>query len=194
MVLAKTPDALPLIRDEFNSRLTRVELPRGFTTFIAPFETRFEYFARNTPFASRTSSESSSWPLVVMMLVIAGLFVLLPTVNLVNLNVSRILERSSEIGVRKAFGAPTGSLVWQFVVENIILTLGGAALAFVLAALVLRAFNASGIAPYAQLTINLRVFAYGVLMAVLFGLISGVYPAWRMARLHPVSALRGAKR
>ena len=43
---------------------------------------------------------------------------LLPTVNLVNINLSRILERASEIGVRKAFGASSRTLVGQFVVEN----------------------------------------------------------------------------
>ena len=39
--------------------------------------------------------------------------------------------------------------------------------------------------------INLRVFAYGMVLAVVFGLISGVYPAWRMSRLNPVDALKG---
>ncbi len=54
----------------------------------------------------------------------ALLFMLLPTVNLVNLNVSRIMERASEIGVRKAFGASSRTLVGQFVVENLVLTAG----------------------------------------------------------------------
>jgi putative ABC transport system permease protein len=44
------------------------------------------------------------------------------------------------------------------------------------------------------LTVNLRVFAYGMAFAVLFGLISGVYPAWRMSRLNPVQALKGGSR
>ena len=52
---------------------------------------------------------------------------LLPAVNLVNLNISRIMERASEIGVRKAFGASSRTLVGQFVVENLVLTLVGAA-------------------------------------------------------------------
>ena len=56
---------------------------------------------------------------------------LLPAVNLVNLNASRIMERASEIGVRKAFGASSRTLVGQFVVENVVLTLIGAALGFV---------------------------------------------------------------
>ena len=43
---------------------------------------------------------------------------LLPTMNLVNINLSRILDRASEIGVRKAFGASSRTLVGQFLVEN----------------------------------------------------------------------------
>src|SRR5207302_1154179 len=43
-------------------------------------------------------------------------------------------------------------------------------------------------------TVNIRVFAYGVLLALAFGLVSGVYPAWRMAQTHPVEALKGGRR
>ena len=45
----------------------------------------------------------------MFLVILALLFITLPTVNLVNVNISRILERASEIGVRKAFGAPTRS-------------------------------------------------------------------------------------
>ncbi len=119
---------------------------------------------------------------------------LLPAVNLVNLNTSRIMERASEIGVRKAFGASSRTLVGQFVVENLVLTLVGAAVGFVVAALLLQVINASGMIQYAQLQLNYRIFGWGVLLAVAFGLLSGVYPAWRMSRLHPVLALKGASR
>ena len=72
------------------------------------------------------------------------------------------MERASEIGVRKAFGAPTRTLVGQFLVENMILTLVGGAIGFVLSMLVLRAMNQSGFIRYARFTINPRVFAYGM--------------------------------
>ena len=85
-------------------------------------------------------------------------------------------------------------LVGQFLVENVVLTLVGAALGFVFAAWLLRAVNASGIIQYASLQLNYRIFAWGVGLAVAFGLLSGVYPAWRMSRLHPVEALKGAAR
>jgi putative ABC transport system permease protein len=112
----------------------------------------------------------------------------------VNLQVSRILERASEIGVRKAFGASSRTLVGQFVVENVALSLVGGALGFVLSRLVLDALSASGVLAYARFTVNSRVFLYGLGFALFFGVLSGVYPAWRMSRLHPVEALRGSTR
>ena len=62
--------------------------------------------------------------------------------------------------MRKAFGAPTRTLVAQFVVENVILTLIGGAIGLVLSALVLRALNQSGFIAHSAFAINARVFAY----------------------------------
>jgi putative ABC transport system permease protein len=118
------------------------------------------------------------------------LFMLLPTVNLININLSRILERSSEIGVRKAFGASSRTLIGQFVAENILLTLIGGLIGFVTSFLVLQVITRSGLIQYAQFHVNYRIFLYGLLTALFFGVFSGVYPAYRMSRLHPVEALR----
>ena len=105
------------------------------------------------------------------------------------------MEQAVELaGVRKAFGAPSRTLVLQFVTENVLLTFVGALVGLVLSALVLRAINASGVAGGLGLAMNLRIFAWGLLFALVFGVLSGVYPAWRMSRLHPVHALKGATR
>ena len=61
------------------------------------------------------------------------------------------MERASEIGVRKAFGASTGTLVTQFVVENVLLTLLGGAIGFVLSAVVLKAITAAELIEHARL-------------------------------------------
>jgi putative ABC transport system permease protein len=192
VALARTVDDLPKIREEFNARVARIELPdKAYKTLVAPFETKYDSLARESPFADRSSPERQGSKLTWFLVIAALLFVTLPTVNLVNVNISRILERASEIGVRKAFGAPTRTLVAQFVVENVILTLIGGAVGLVLSALALRALNQSGFIAHSAFTINARVFACAVLLAIGFGLISGVYPAWRMARLRPVEALKG---
>lgn len=118
------------------------------------------------------------------------LFLLLPTLNLVSLNITRISERSSEIGVRKAFGASSKILVIQFMVENIILTLIGGLIGVVLSFVIIQLINNSHFVENLHLSINFTVLSYSLLACLLFGLISGVYPAWRMSKLHVVTALK----
>jgi putative ABC transport system permease protein len=119
------------------------------------------------------------------------LFMLLPAMNLVTMNVSRIYERSSEIGVRKAFGASSPALVLQFIGENVVLTLIGGVLALVLSVIALDIVNSSGVVPYAHLAMNWSILLYSLLICLFFGVFSGVLPAYRMSRLQPVEALRG---
>ena len=139
------------LHDEFNSRLLRAELPKGSTNIVAPFETHLQMVARQMPTGDYKDPESQVWRLVVLLAVLAALFALIPTVNLVNINISRIMERASEIGVRKAFGAPARTLVGQFLVENILLTVLGGLLGLVMSFFVIRALNESGMLRYAQL-------------------------------------------
>ena len=116
----------------------------------------------HVPWADRQDPNPQGWKLVVTLAGLAFLFMLLPAVNLVNLNVSRIMERASEIGVRKAFGASSRTLVAQFVLENVVLTLTGAVVGVLIAAAFLRLLNEHGPFTYAQLVINTRVLLYGL--------------------------------
>ena len=190
LVLAP-PERFDALRREFGERLARAESadPAAFDTFHGGLETFFEFASRML--LSQRLEEARPGALRALLGGAALLFMLLPAINLVNLNLSRILERGSEIGVRKAFGASSRTLIGQFLVEGLVLSLLGGAVALVLCALTLRGINASGLIPYAQLTLNPRVFLWGLLFATVFGLLSGLYPAWRMARLHPVESLRG---
>jgi len=194
ILLLQDPSKVALTRDELWSRLRTVKPGDGFTTLEATPETLFDTVGRMFTGDGTGSGTGYGRRLLIVLWVAASLFMLLPAVNLINLNTSRIMERASEIGVRKAFGASSRTLVGQFVVENLVLTLVGAAIGFLGAALLLQVINASGMIQYAQLQLNYRIFGWGVLLAVAFGLLSGVYPAWRMSRLHPVMALKGASR
>ena len=130
--------------------------------------------------------------MIAAIIIAMILFMLLPTINLININVSRIMERAGEIGVRKTFGASSWTLVGQFIVENVMLTLFGGVIGFALSRFALRFITESGWFPYAEFHLNHRIFLGGFVLAVFFGLLSGVYPAWKMSRLHPVQALKGA--
>lgn len=121
------------------------------------------------------------------------LFLLIPTINLINLNITRILERSSEIGVRKAFGARTDHLLFQFIFENILLTLIGGAIGFVLTLIAMTWLNRTGILEGTLLEMNVRIFLISVGITILFGILSGFLPAWNMARKEVASTLKNSR-
>ena len=192
ILLARDRDAFPMIKAEFQRRLADAELtdPMQFDKLESSADTLIEALARDVT-GNRDAAGPSLSGIFAWIALGALLFMALPAINLINLSLSRILERSSEIGVRKAFGASSRTLVAQFVVESVVLSLIGGAVGFVLAGLSLNLLNRSDLIPYAAFTLNLRIFAAGLVLSVFFGLLSGAYPAWRMSRLHPVQSIQG---
>lgn len=191
LVLAARPSDWPAIQNEFQARVDEIKrqhpeiltLKCNMGSLLD--EAGYHFFPQNAAYGKIF--------LVGVGILAAILFMLLPTVNLVNLNLSRIVERYSEIGVRKAFGASSLTLVGQFIVENVILTLIGGAIGLVAAVVVLEIVSASGLIPFGHFRLNLTVFAYSLIICLFFGLFSGVYPAFKMSRMHPVEALRGGR-
>jgi putative ABC transport system permease protein len=182
---------LPKMKAEYASVVSKIPQDpnaKEFTELYSYADSYFESFIRTSPFGSSTSSGIGFFITVVIVFVL--LFMLLPTLNLVNINISRIMERSSEIGVRKAFGASSGTLVYQFIIENIILTFFGAVIGVLLSWIILQVINNSNLISNLHLTINFTVLFISLVACLVFGLLSGVYPAWRMSRLHVVNALK----
>lgn len=195
MLLADSPRSFRAIKAEFASRLPHVVMtePDEYQRMSGTPRTQLEDLAAET-----AGTDSHDVPLaghfIGGLAVLALLFMLLPAINLVNLNISRIFERVPEIGVRKAFGASTGHLVGQFVIENVVLSVLGGAIGLLLSVWALALLNGSGWIANADFRMNPRIFLYGLGLSVFFGVLSGAYPAWRMARLDPVESLRGGQR
>ncbi len=190
LVMARDKSDFEKIKNEFAGRLEQAhkDYEGKFDTIICPIYAQSDFLAM---YFFGFDVEYDNLMAVLGIVIPMILFMLFPAINLVNINLGRIIERSSEIGVRKAFGASSRTLIGQFLVENVILTLIGGAIAYFASLVVLRMLTNSGLIPYGHFGLDLTVFLYCLGLALFFGLFSGVLPAWRMSRLHPVEALKG---
>jgi len=131
--------------------------------------------------ASSSSTFSVFLPSVALISIIAGAAVV---ANLMLLSVN---ERRSEIGLRKAIGARTRDVWWQFVLESTAITTLGGLLAIGAGVLILQFIRFHGMAEF---IFPWPVTVVGVAIAVLVGLVAGALPARRAARMDPIDALR----
>ena len=178
------------VKEELIKRSKVIPLPNPeqhdqLEYFPATFGERYAW----TIMRMQTPAESYKYAIGALIFLLT-LFFMLPTLNLINLNISRIMERSSEIGVRKAFGAHSGNILFQFVFENIVLTFIGGVIGFILAYLLLNTINGSNFLNGTILSFNYTVFIYSFLICLGFGILSGFLPAFRMSRVHIVNAIK----
>ncbi len=119
--------------------------------------------------------------------VIAGISLLVGGIGVMNIMLVSVTERTREIGVRKAMGAPNSAIRMQFIIESIIICLIGGAIGILLG---IGLGNLAGtiIGTMAPPTIGSIVLAVGFSMAI--GIFFGYYPANRAAKLDPIEALR----
>jgi putative ABC transport system permease protein len=193
ILLAPSAGAVKDVRAEFSAVMRRVEIPnpKEVKKLFAYADPVLASVTRQLQDFSDEKDDDQMGKFMLICTILGLLFMLLPALNLVNLNVTRILERSSEIGVRKAFGASGSTLVGQFLVENVVLAAVGGVLGLLLTTGALHLINESHVIAYAQFALSWRVFGWGLLLTLFFGIMSGVYPAWKMSRLNPVVALHG---
>lgn len=108
-------------------------------------------------------------------------------IGVMNIMLVSITERTREIGIRKALGAKTGTIMFQFLTESIILCLIGGLIGLLLG--VAAAAFVSFIMDV-PLTVELSTIALAVGFSSAIGIIFGVYPARRAAKMPPIEALR----
>ncbi|MEA5425601.1 ABC transporter permease [Arcicella lustrica] len=191
IILAKNKSDFKAIQDEFDASVGRIPLP------IMNWGNRYDIIdVKAQPyldtFLYSFTRDGQEIFLYIAIFFIVLMLMGLPAINLVNLNVSRIMERASEIGIRKAFGAPSSSLAWQFIIENIFITMIGGSFALILTLIIISIFNDSGLILHADLSINFSVFGVSLLVCLIFGLLSGVVPAIRMSKMKVIDALKSS--
>ena len=134
-----------------------------------------------------STATSVSKTLTVLLASIAALSLLVGGIGVMNIMLVSVTERTREIGLRKALGATPSVIRRQFLVEASVLGLAGGVLGAaigIVGAIVLPHFIANPI------TIVWGAVAAAIVVAVAIGMVFGVYPASRAARLAPIDALR----
>ncbi len=128
--------------------------------------------------------------LQVLVVSIALISLVVGGIGIMNIMLVSVTERTREIGIRKAIGAKRLDILWQFLVESLVVTtLGGilGVIAGVSATRIAVRFSIGGDNPY---TVTPLWVGVGLIVAAATGLVAGVYPAWRASRLDPIEALR----
>ncbi len=118
---------------------------------------------------------------------IASIALLVAGVGIMNIMLVTVTERTREIGIRKAIGATRRAIMWQFLVEAVILTQIGAVIGVgvgVASAYLL------GTAAHLTISIPYDYIVLGLVFCSGIGLVFGTWPAWKAARLDPIIALR----
>ncbi|TGN81274.1 FtsX-like permease family protein [Streptomyces bauhiniae] len=171
VVQAKTPDAV----DAAQAEVTTVLDQRHGTTDFQVFNQA----------SLQSAAAESSETFTVLLGAVAAISLLVGGIGVTNIMLVTVTERTREIGIRKAIGAPRGAILGQFITEATILSLIGGVLG-VVAGVVSSRFEIVGVQPViAPWSIGL---ALGV--SVVIGLFFGSYPANRAASLRPIEALR----
>lgn len=131
------------------------------------------------------SSTESSHTLTVLLAAIAAISLLVGGIGITNIMLVSVTERTREIGIRKAIGAPKIAILSQFLIEAMLLSLLGG-VSGVLLGVGISHFTVLGVKPVVSLTSVLLAF----FVSALVGLIFGGWPANRAASLRPIEALR----
>ena len=123
----------------------------------------------------------------IMFFMIASVSLLVGGIGIANIMLASVNERTREIGVRRALGAKRRDIITQFLVEAISLTTVGGLMGIGVGMLVPFVVEP---AVKMKTIITATTILLPFIMAIVVGLISGLYPAFRAARLDPIRALR----
>jgi len=122
---------------------------------------------------------------------VAAISLIVGGIGIMNIMLATVAERTREIGIRKALGAKDRDVLRQFLIEALVITLGGGLLGLLLG-WGLMALGGAIVQQWLKLSPFLQWWVVGMSIAISMavGLVSGLYPAWRASRLDPIEALR----
>ncbi|MFH1892981.1 MAG: ABC transporter permease [Candidatus Zixiibacteriota bacterium] len=177
-VSAKSPELMDQAQEEIVNAL---RLHRG-----VPYDKEND-FAIFTQENLKELYEDLTGTIVAVMVVISAIGLMVGGVGVLNIMLVSVTERTREIGVRKAIGARKSNILLQFLVEAVTLSCSGGTIGILVGLGISAIVSAATGLPFA---VPIMGIILGFSVAVGVGLVSGVYPAYRAAKVDPVVSLR----
>jgi putative ABC transport system permease protein len=180
-------DELSGIEIRLKADADSVEVAKVVTAILNSTHHNTQDFTVTIPAALLAQQQRTQTIFTYVMVAIAAISLLVGGIGIMNIVLATVLERTREIGVRRATGARRADIVRQFLSESVLISVGGGllgiAFGFFLARLI--AYTAEW---KTIVTTGSVLIAFGV--SVMVGVIFGIYPALKAARINPIEALR----
>lgn len=139
-----------------------------------------------TPDAIAGLRDSILGPVFIVVLAVPAIALIVGAIVIMNIMLVAVTERTKEIGIRKSLGARQSDVLKQFLFESATLSAIGGIIGLILAELVgliITAYVIKTVIPWYAMIISIGV-------STLVGILAGLYPAWKAARLDPIEAMR----
>jgi len=144
-------------------------------------------FSVRTPEVMMEVFSGTTRTLTLFLEIVAAIALLVGGLVIMNIMLVSVGERTREIGVRRAVGARRKDILAQFLTEAVAITLAGGLVGVIVGVAGAKVLGALKDMP---ILISWQAVAVAVIFSIIVGVVFGVYPARRAARLHPVDALR----
>jgi ABC-type antimicrobial peptide transport system permease subunit len=132
---------------------------------------------------------------VRLFLIVAVFILIICSINFISITTARSISRAKEIGIRKVVGSNRGSLVWQFLVESVLMTLLAMILALLLSEIAMPYFNQIAGKQIANIpSQNVVLLLICTAASILIGLLAGLYPAFALSGFKIIPILKGKLR
>lgn len=120
---------------------------------------------------------------------IAGISLVVGGIGIMNIMMVTVTERTREIGIRKAIGASRGNILTQFLMEAVVLCMIGCGLGIFLSWAILQVVSTVTVSAGITFSLNMGVVGLAVAFCFLIGVVFGMYPANKAAKMKPIDAL-----
>lgn len=153
------------------------------------FELDEDAFDVSSQDALEEAMNSITSRLTVMLGGIAAISLVVGGIGIMNIMMVTVTERTREIGIRKAIGASRGTILTQFLMEAVVLCMMGCCLGIFLSWAILQIVNTVVVSLDMHFALDLAVVMIAVAFCFLIGIVFGLYPANKAAKMKPIDAL-----